>query len=1732
MASSKYRAGKSLSLIVTILSIGATASAAGFAGGTGQPNDPYQIATAGQLISLGSDPNLLDKHFVLVADINFADVPVIGPVVPSFKGWLDGRGHRLVNLHITAKEGGLFGDIELPAVVENLRLDGASLEAVTGARSVGTLAKTNRGLVRNCRVSGAVTGTELLGGLVGTNNGVLWACSADVQVAGSRYVGGLAGQNSGGLIACAYTHGSVQGTYYVGGLTGMGTNSGIVWRCYSTCKVATPAPTSGSNTTLGGLVGRNYDQQVYESYYLTPTDGSPAVNGPGTVLSEAQLRDSTSFVGWDFFGNAWDGTRDIWFTEQGGFPILSWETEQTSLGLVVAVRGQSLQDAAAHLAAAGRTLGEVRYDFDGVIPAGRVSSLQADSNSTVDLLMSIGAYSWSDNAGDGTPANPYRIATPGQLDCLGQNPSLWNRCFILAADIDLSGREYASPVLARDLDQATNEFQGIAFTGSFDGSDHTIYGLTIISARNYIGLFGCIGASADVSALNLEDTFVIGHADAYTHVNPGPSTTGALGGENAGAVADCRSSGIVFGTQETGGLVGDNKGSITRSSACGEIYGTSVGGLVGSNENRLDRCFVGGQVMGVSYTGGLVGTNAGTTADCFSMAAVPGSSGSVAGLVGYNLGTINRCYSIGRVQNLHGGLVGSNPVTGVVNQSFWDTEISGVPASDGGAGRTTDQMHRADTFAGWGDTWVIEDGIGYPQLAWTGAAGIPLRGPPARSYRGSGDPNDPFLLTTPQELVCLLARAEDWRGAVELACDIDMASVQAPSMVGMFAGILDGRGHCIRNLTLSGTSGSVGLIDRLQGGTIRNLHLLDVQIGGTGSYVGALGARASGATVSRCRVTGRITAGDGAQYVGGFFGSVSATTVTCCAAQVDIHAGSRCQYVGGLVGYSSDLTWFRDSYVRGAIAGMDQCQYFGGLAGATSSTGSERCYAVVRITMIGGVSGGFTGSYLGDCTYSGFFWDREVSPDSKGCGGCTTAAMQAPILYLDRQWDFAYEKDNGTADLWIIPAGGGYPELTCFVGIPEPPSIAGSGTPTDPYRIASVEDLLAIQQHDLSACYSLCADLDFSGRTLTSAPVPAFGGQFLGNGHTISNLYIVGDFSLGVFARILKNAAVSDLNVQNVNIAGAASGSYLGALAGRNHGEVVNCCATGFVTNGDDSSYTGGLVGFSDGWLRDCRAEVQIVAQNRCRYLGGLAGRNEGPVKACRAAADLQVGDSVSCVGGLIGTNVADLFLSESTGRISAGSDANCLGGLVGSMEVATVYHNVIYGAGISFDIIDCRADMRLAGLADCNNVGGLAGDFAGTMDRCYARGSITLGDNGSNVGGLVGRLRTDSVIPTGFWCVEGVLTHPDGGRGLTPAEMRDPNTFLQAGWDFVGEKANGTSDLWIMPQDADGPRLVIFVPGYQKPLLFGTGTADDPYLIASPQDLGAVNHYDPTANFRLIENLDVSAIEWSESPIWFLCGSLDGGGLQITGLRIRQAVTAGLIRRMEYGAVRALTIADADVTGGAILAYHNLGDVTDCRVSGQVSGSQYVGGLVAFNYWPRDILRCSSTATVTGSGFVGGLVGENSGDISQCFATGNVSGEGEVGGLVGCSYNDIADCYATGSVQALGCGGGLVGYSGWFYEYRCYVANSVSGTGDLGALVGRYGHIWDRDYSGNFWNTQLCGASCEKGTGLTTSQMKSAAPFKKANWDFKDVWMICEGRDYPRLKWESINCSGSSGGM
>ncbi len=169
--SQNRRATHSVLATILILSYCAGAWGVEFAGGTGTRNDPYQIATAEQLTAIGFDPALLDKHFVLVKDIDLAPNLPGGRVFPhspiapcgpqpqvrppskpperdygSFTGVFDGDGHIIQNLVIQAEnEGlaGLFAHVSGAGEIRDLGLEGVSIQRAVA----GDLAFVSGGLV-------------------------------------------------------------------------------------------------------------------------------------------------------------------------------------------------------------------------------------------------------------------------------------------------------------------------------------------------------------------------------------------------------------------------------------------------------------------------------------------------------------------------------------------------------------------------------------------------------------------------------------------------------------------------------------------------------------------------------------------------------------------------------------------------------------------------------------------------------------------------------------------------------------------------------------------------------------------------------------------------------------------------------------------------------------------------------------------------------------------------------------------------------------------------------------------------------------------------------------------------------------------------------------------------------------------------------------------------------------------------------------------------------------------------------------------------------------------------------------------------------------------------------------------------------------------------------------------------------------------------------------------------
>ncbi len=368
-----------------------------------------------------------------------------------------------------------------------------------------------------------------------------------------------------------------------------------------------------------------------------------------------------------------------------------------------------------------------------------------------DMMGGMNAWIWERApckyaGGSGTSKDPYQIATAEDLMLLGESPEDYDKHFIMIDDIDLDpdlpGRKvFERAVIAPDTNDIEPDFQGISFTGVFDGNGHIISNLTI-EGGNHLGLFGQILSGSIISNLGIEaiDVNGIGYS------------VGGLAGRNWwGNIMRCHSSGILRGEESVGGLVGWNwSGKIEASSSTIIVSGCQdVGGLVGSNiGGDISLSYSNGGVSGEYVVGGLVGVNqrsfwtsilSSNINNCYSTCSVSGIE-LVGGLFGYNEGydengyngpCVSKCYSTGAVSGNKdvGGLVGFNK-SGIITASFWDIETSGQTTSDGGIGKTTAEMQTANTFfeAGWDfvgettngteDIWWIDAGKDYPRLWW------------------------------------------------------------------------------------------------------------------------------------------------------------------------------------------------------------------------------------------------------------------------------------------------------------------------------------------------------------------------------------------------------------------------------------------------------------------------------------------------------------------------------------------------------------------------------------------------------------------------------------------------------------------------------------------------------------------------------------------------------------------------------------------------------------------------------------------------------------------------------------------------------------------------------------------------------------------------------------------------------------------------------------------------------
>ena len=215
--------------------------------------------------------------------------------------------------------------------------------------------------------------------------------------------------------------------------------------------------------------------------------------------------------------------------------------------------------------------------------------------------------------------------------------------------------------------------------------------------------------------------------------------------------------------------------------------------------------------------------------------------------------------------------------------------------------------------------------------------------------------------------------------------------------------------------------------------------------------------------------------------------------------------------------------------------------------------------------------------------------------------------------------------------------------------------------------------------------------------------------------------------------------------------------------------------------------------------------------------------------------------------------------------------------------------------------------------------------------------------------------------------------------------------------------------------------------------------------------------------NITLDTDIDLTGKDWTPIGTDYdnsYKGTFDGGGHTITGLTFttndKYAGLFGYLNRA--GTVKNVVMEGVQITsnqiyGGSIggVVGYSWGTIENCSVSGSVSGTVYVGGVVGAQI-DGSITGCSSSATVKGTTDVGGVAGQtnSSATLTACYATGNVIIEID-------PVRNIA-------------GGGLVGFNGGNGVWACYATGNVTSTGSSTGNVHIFGLLGD-----NFTTVTAC---------------------------------------------------------
>jgi uncharacterized repeat protein (TIGR01451 family) len=1551
-----------------------------FGDGDGSASNPWVIEDVWDLQAMN---NAKSSHYILGNDINASDtvnwndgegfVPV-GTDGSNFAGSLDGKNHTITGLYINRSASNyvaMFGYVGPVGKVMNINLIDAHVVGnalvaglaafnsgtvshtsvdgyIAGSSNVGILMGANGAILHDSRSSGTAIGSiGNIGGLLGRNNAaghISDSHSGAASVSGDNNVGGFIGWNIGNVLNSSAT-GDVSGKYFTGGFAGRNYGGAIISDCYST---GTVNRTSGTDTSLGGFAGYNFQSKIINCY----STGSVTYDNEADPTNKGFAGDLDNGGSYEMTGNFWDMETSLQTTTAGE--------------------------------ATGRTTAEMKVQttFDPPWDFVNIWRMRGSGVSYPQLRSQPGM------AGAGNSSDPFVVTNPLELQDMNTNLTAH---YILGNDIDASettgwnGGEGFVPIGDSTA----------PFTGSLNGNLCIISSLFISREANYQGLFGQISSTAKVQNIFIENIYInalqfrgaiagdnnggiirnctssgtIAHASnnvggivgimtggqmdncssTCTVTSTDGNNIGGLVGQAGGAsvITNSWSKGDVRGLVRVGGFIGVQTGDGTTITGCfatGDVIANDIGGgFVGRCNNGADiydsyatgdvsvassggaggfvgnhlwtdgetsiiqRCYATGDVSALDSVGGFVGTNTNSpvvTYDCYALGNVSGNS-QIGGFVGSEWdGPIERCYSTGTVTGTSdiGGFAGYSGFS--LGSAFlnnrWDNETSGTTIAvghpeeagdDAGiTGNSTALLLQQSTYTGFNFNtvwWSVNSSTRpFLRMEW----GQEIRNSHQLQLMQMNLTAN-YTLANDIDLGDITVASQMWGtnlttggGFVPIAYDTDPATEGYQGT--SFNGSLSGNNFTISNLFINrSTDYYIGLFGYAAPGTkFKELEIEGSYVSGKGD-VGLLVGCNNAGTIDNCHSTGTAKGTEG--DIGGLIGWNIGGTVTNCTSHTNIPLAKK--WAGGLIGYSNGSVNNCTAY--GDIVGTND--WIGGLIGQMLTGAISNCSAhgnVSGTNYIGGLIGENAADVEnsdanGNVTGNGDWIGGLVGTSSGLIDNCHATGDIAGRYFVGGLVGRNYGEVSLSNATGTVE---GNNSVGGLVGVNWGGSVDGSHATGDVSGWATLGGLVGYSVAD-----------GFINNSYAIGDVAGFSdlGGLIGTNDvgTINNSYATGNVNGSYYAGGF--AGDNYDTISNSHSSGTVSGGtdYLGGFFGENTGSITDCSSIGNATGTGD--YIGGFGGYSHG----AASIVNCISAGNASgfsYIGGFAGDNEGgAITNCSSTGDVN-SNGGNNVGGLIGYNSGTVDKCQSDSLVI--NNGNRTGGLIGYSEGQV-------SNSTSFGIVSNPGTS-----VNRYSTGGLIGEQNGlTVSFCYAYGNVT--GNKFDTGGLIGTVRTGTTVSN---C---------SAHGKTNSTMSYAGGLVGTNWGAIidshayGDTGEGAANAWVG---------------------------------------GFVGH---NVGSGMIQN---------SSAHGDVFGGANVGGFVGQNL--------GLIERSYCdGAVSASSSNIGGFVGQNGMSVQD-GDINDCYSRGSVTGDYMVGGFAGnHTYTGSTLTHVYSTGSVTANTRAGGLVGE-----------------------------------------------------------------------------------------------------------------------------------------------------------